>query len=357
MKLQTFEQFVYNKATQAEVIQEQRLMYKNIFGQFNEIKPILNEAHAMVDAGIFDDMLIEHLMVMDESEINENLFQKAKDKFNSAIATAKEKGKSALSDAQKVLIKLGGDISNVIKLIVKEIAAAAKKAFDTAKSVATKAASKSKGAIVKAVNGAKDKSLLATEIKNAKGMLGGLQKWVLSGFHKEAAKGMVDAAKTEESYYTIELGIYKAINEAINSGDLDFSDMINEGGGAEIPFVSSIAAKLNKIPPFSLLYKIKNAVKKVVGGALDKLSVWATEAAGAPGPYKFVALATIIGVIAEMEVKGVGKKLLKHSLHAIPGAGTVIVIAADVAKYLAYIAIIETLLAEVQGGDKEEAKA
>jgi hypothetical protein len=188
-------------------------------------------------------------------------------------------------------------------------------------------------------------------------MLKGLADYTLSGFSKEAAKGMAQAAKTEESnmHYQMELGIYKSINEAIKDGSLNFADMINEAGGAKIPFVSTIAAKLNKIPPFSLLYAVKNKVKKITGSALNKISVWATELAGAPGPYKFVALATIIGVIVEMEVKGVGKKLLKYSLHAIPGAGTVIAITADVAKYLAYIAIIETLLAEVKGS--EEAKA
>ena len=348
---------MYTKTTETEVIQEQRLMYKNIFAQFAEIKPVLSEAYSLIDSGVFDNMLIEHLVVMDELEIYENLFQKAKDKFDNAIQIAKQKGKQALSDSQTLIIRLGGDISNVIKLIVKEIAAAAKKAFDIAKAAATKAASASKGKILKAVDGAKDKSLLANEINNAKKMLSGLHTWVLSGFHKDAAKGMMSAAKADESYLTIELGIYKSINEAIELGELDFSDIINEGGGVEIPFVSAIAAKLNKIPPFSLLYKVKNEVKKATGKALDKLSIWATEAAGAPGPYKFIALATIIGVIVEMEVKGVGKKLLKHSLHVIPGAGTIIVIAADVAKYLAYIAIIETLLAEVKGNDKKTANA
>ena len=71
MKLQTFEQFVYNKATQAEVILEQRLMYKNIFTQFEQIKPVLNEAIEIIDMGIFDDMSFENLIAMDESEINE----------------------------------------------------------------------------------------------------------------------------------------------------------------------------------------------------------------------------------------------------------------------------------------------
>ena len=55
-----------------------------------------------------------------------------------------------------------------------------------------------------------------------------------------------------------------------------------------------------------------------------------------------------------MEVKGVGKKLLKFAVHGIPMVGTIISIAATVAKYLAYIAIIETLLSEVQGNEEPE---
>ena len=357
MKLHTLEQFLNEKATRAELIKEQRVMYKNIFAQFEEVKPVINEAMALVDSGIFDDMLVEDLLSMEEDQINENLFQKAKDKFNAAVTIAKEKGKNALSDTQQMLIKLGGNIANVIKLIAKELASAIRTVYEKMTPMALKAAENSKGDIIKGIKGIKDVNLLNTEIKNAKKILNSLASWVKKGFVKEAAKGMATAAKTDESNYTIELGLYKAINEAIKSGALDFSDMINEGEGAKIPFVSALAAKLNKIPPFSLLYKVKNKMKDFAGNALNKLSVWATEAAGAPGPYKFVALATIIGVIVEMEVKGLGKKALKHSLHAIPGAGTIIVIAADVAKYLAYIAIIETILTEVQSGDKKEAKA
>ena len=186
--LQTFEQFLNTKATYAEVIQEQRLMYKNIFAQFKQVEPVLNEAYAMVDMGIFDDMLIEHLMVMDETEINENLFKKAKDKFDSAVATAKEKGKSALSDTQKILIKLGGDIGNIIKLVVKELASMINEAYTISEKLAMKAAQKSKDDIVETVKGLKDANLLNTEIKNAKKMLNGLALWVKKDLLKKRLK-------------------------------------------------------------------------------------------------------------------------------------------------------------------------
>ena len=55
-----------------------------------------------------------------------------------------------------------------------------------------------------------------------------------------------------------------------------------------------------------------------------------------------------------ISLKGVGKKLLKLAFHGIPMVGTVISWAATIAKYLAYIAIIETLLAEAQGEEEPE---
>ena len=355
-RLLTINQFINEKATKAQVLVEQREMYKNIFGQFTEIKPFMNEAVALVDAGIFDDMLIENLVNMNEDDIYENLFQKAKEKFNRAKEVIKQKGKGALTDTQEMILKLGGDVSKVIKLIVENIAAACKKAYETVASAASAAAEKSKAELKKSLESMKDKNKLSEEIKNAKAMLKAMKGWVMGGFNQEATKAMTTAAKQDEGFsqYTMELALYKSINEAIAVGELDFSDMINEGGGAKIPFISSIAAKLNKIPPFQQLYAVKNKVKDFVGNGLETFSVWATEVAGAPGPYKFVALATLIGIIVEMEVKGIGKKLLKVAFHAIPFAGTIISWAATVAKYLAYIAIIETLLAEV--APKEETK-
>ena len=186
-------------------------------------------------------------------------------------------------------------------------------------------------------------------------MLGAFANWINNGFVKGAEKGMTQAAKQEEAinFLQFEIMLTENVNEAILSGELDLNDLVNEGGTVKIPFVSSIAKKLNKIPPFKTLYGVKNAAKDIVGSGLEKFSGYATEVAGAPGPYKFIALATIIGIIVEMEVKGAFKSLLKFALHGIPFVGTVISWAATIAKYLAYIAIIETILAEAQGEEKE----
>lgn len=344
MKLQTFEQFVYNKATQAEVIQEQRLMYKNIFTQFEQIKPVLNEAIEIIDMGIFDDMSFENLIAMDESEINENLFDKAKEKLAAAKKTLADKGKKALSDAQERILKIGGSISKVIKIIIETLSKAIKDAWSKMSALGKKAVSKFSGQIQSKVDGM-DKVKLAEEIKNANTVLKSMKAYITGGFIKQAAGAMQKGAKTDESRfnsYAFELGIYKNINEAVTSGELNFTDLVIEGeDDTKIPFVSAIAAKVNKIPPFSLLYKVKNMAKNAAGGILGTVSVYATELAGAPGPFKFIALAALIGIAAEIYVK---HKASHAIVHAVPGLGTAVSIAGNVAYVLAFVAFVETLM-------------
>lgn len=340
-----------------QLIRSRRDLAISVFERLEKIQPILTEAIEMVELGIFDNFTLETFSNFTEEELNENLFKIAKEKLEKAKETIKQKGKDALSNAQQKIIKFGGDVSKVIKTVIKQIQDAVKSAFDAGKSIAQKAIAKGKEKISKAIGEIKDPKKLSEELKNGKAMLAATAKWITSGFSKEAAGAMSKAAKdsgkeTKESFNPIyfELMITEGITHSIKSGEINLDELINEGGeGPKIPFISTIAAKLNEYPPFKQLYAIKNKTKKLVGGGLEKFSVWATDVAGAPGPYKFIALATIIGILVEMEVKGVGKKLLKFALHGIPGVGTIISVAATVAKYLAYIAIIETVLSEVQG--------
>lgn len=350
-----------------DLITARRNLAVAVFERLEEVQPILSEAIDMVELGIFDNFTLETFSNFTEEELNENLFKIAKEKLQKAKETIKQKGKDALSGAQEKIIKFGGDVSKVIKTVIKQIQDAVKKAFDSGKAIAQKAIAKAKEKVSKAVGEIKDPKKLSEDLKNAKSMLAATAKWVTGGFSKEAAGAMNKAAKTadggeaKESFNPLvfELIITEGIANSIRSGEIDLNEIINEGGGgAKLPFISKIAAKLNEYPPFKQLYAVKNKTKDIVGSGLEKFSSWATDVAGAPGPYKFIALATIIGILVEMEVKGVGKKLLKFALHGIPAVGTIISVAATVAKYLAYIAIIETILSEVQGDEepKEEPK-
>ena len=344
-----------------QLVRSRRDLAISIFERLEEVQPILTEAVEMVELGIFDGFSLEKFANFTDEQLNENLFKVAKEKLAKAKETIKQKGKDALSAAQERIIKIGGDVSKVIKTVIKQIQEAVKKAFDSGKAMAQKAISSGKEKVSKAIGQIKDPKKLSEDLKNAKAMLSSTAKWVTGGFSKEAAGAMSKAAKNaegeeaKESFNPLafELMITEGIANSIRSGEIDLDELVNEGGGgAKLPFISKIAAKLNEYPPFKQLYAVKNKTKDIVGGGLEKFSTWATDVAGAPGPYKFVALATIIGILVEMEVKGVGKKLLKFALHGIPAVGTIISVAATVAKYLAYVAIIETLLAEVQGEEK-----
>lgn len=344
-QLLTLGQFLNEKATREDLVQEQRLLYKNAFKQFEDLNECLDEAMALTDMGIFDGLIYEDF---ENEELYENLFDKAKEKFAAAKKALADKGKKALSDTQEKILAIGGSISKVIKMIVEALSKAIKEAFAKMTSLGKKATSKFSSQIQSKVEGM-DSVKLAEEIKNANTVLKAMKAYVTGGFIKQAANAMQKGAKADESVfnpYAFELGVYKNINEAITTGALDFTDLVIEGeGGPKIPFVSAIAAKVNKIPPFSLLYKVKNTAKDIAGGALSTMSYYATELAGAPGPYKFIALATLIGIAAEIYVKHKASHAL---VHAVPGLGTIVGIAGNVAYFLAFIAFVETLLKKAE---------
>lgn len=324
-----YDQFLAEK----ELVKSNRELMINIFKQFEDLAPVMESAVMMVNEGWFD----APLMSINE----ENLFQKAKAKFDQAVQVAKEKGKQALSDTQQKIMQLGGNIANVIKLIVEKLKEWITQLWEAAKGAYAKVAGSKTEELKSKIEGksADYKNKLATEVKNFKQMASGVTGWIGSGFTKDVAKGAMDAAKQDESVI-FNLAMVQAINEAVITGAIDFTDLIEEGEGG-IPFVSAIAHKLHDVPPFNLLDKVKKAAEKVAGSALNKISYYATELAGAPGPFEFVALASLIGIFAEVKFKGAAKHAI---LHAIPGLGTVASIISNIAMGMALVAVIETLL-------------
>lgn len=330
--LLTFESFVANQ----NIVETRRELMINIFNQFDEIKPIMNEATLMVESGIFDDGF--------ESINEENLIGKMKAKFDNAMQVVKAKGKEALTDTQEKIIKLGGNIGNIIKLMVEKLKEWVKSLFEAATSHFKSAAASKSDEIKKAIEGS-DKKKIAVEVKNLKDIASATAKWATSGFVQDTTKAAATAAKEdvkEDVKETFELAVLQSINEAVISGELDFTDMVGESEGG-IPFVSAIAHKMHHIPPFNLLDKVKQGAEKVAAGVLNKLSYYANKLAGAPGPYQFVALAAIIGIIVEVKFKGVAKHAL---LHAVPGLGMIAGIISNTAMALAVIGIVESLMSK-----------
>ena len=342
MELLTFESFT----TSSRIIESRRQLLINIFNQFEDIKPIMNEAIAIVELGSLDEAF--------EGEINEeSIMAKMKDKLAQAVAVAKEKGKKALTGAQQKIIQLGGSIGNVIKLMIGKLKEWISAAFTAAKGFYNKAAQTKSGDIKDMISkaGSDTKNLMIKEIGQLKSVTGSAATWVMSGFSKEATKAAAEAAK-EDVKESFELAILESINEAVLSGELDFTDILeSDGHEAGIPFVSKIAHKMHHIPPFNLLDKVKQGAEKVAAGVLNKLSYYATELAGAPGPFKFVALAAIIGIIAEVQFKGIAKSAI---LHALPGVGTVAYLISNIAMALAVVGIVEAIIKAEKGEEGQD---
>jgi hypothetical protein len=341
MKIKSYEGFIANK----KLVESRRQVIINVLEQFEEIKPIMNEALLIVEFGIFDEGF--------DNLNEENLISKMKAKFDAAVEVAKEKGKQALTKSQEVIIKLGGKIASIIKLIVEKLKEWVDAAWTAAKSAYASGAQSKIKEITAAIEKKSDesKNLLLKEVKQGKQVVSATVGWITSGFVKDTAKAAQEAA-SEDVKEAFEIAILNSINEAVINGDIDFTDLVKESDehGPSIPFVSAIAHKMHHIPPFNLLDKVKQAAEKVAKGTLGKLSYYATELAGAPGPFEFLALAGIIGIIAEVQVKGIAKHAL---LHAVPGLGTVASIISNVAMLLAVIGIIEA----VMGKEKDEEEA
>lgn len=326
-----YDQFLNHKS----LTESRRTLLVNIFNQFEDVKPYMNEAVLLVEAGIFD-------AAFDEELNEESLMAKMKAKFDNAMQIAKEKGKKALTDTQEKILQMGGKITTVIKTLVNALAKWIADTLAAAKAHFSKVASSNSDKIASAVDKIKDTHKIAIEVKNLKAIIGSTGAWLKSGLISQVNKGAVEVAK-EDANESIDIPVFEiilleSINDAIINGDLNFTDLLESGG---IPFVSAIAHKLHEVPPFNLLHKVQAAAEKVAAGALNKLSYYATELAGAPGPYEFVALAAIIGIVAEVQFKGAAKHAL---IHFIPGIGTIAYMISHVAMALAVIGIVEALI-------------
>jgi uncharacterized membrane protein YuzA (DUF378 family) len=316
----------------------------NIFNQFEDVKPYMNEAVLLVESGIFDNAF--------DDELNEeSIMAKMKAKFDNAVQIAKEKGKKALTDTQEKILQLGGKIGSVIKTLVSALAKWISDTFSAAKAHFSKVASASNDKITAAVTKIEDTNKLAIEVKNLKAVIGSTGAWLKSGLVNQVSGAAASAAK-EDANENIDIPVFEiilleSINDAVISGDLNFMDLLEGEGG--IPFVSAIAHKLHEFPPFNLLHKVQGAAEKVASGVLNKLSYYATELAGAPGPYEFVALAAIIGIVAEVQFKGMAKTAI---INLIPGIGTIASVISYVAMGLAVVGIVEALIKK-QGEDQK----
>lgn len=383
----------YNEfLTEKEVLISRRNFYTKAFPQFlNEDE--LVEANVLINEGLFDNFSLEKIEMLNESDLYEslllelNLIQKLKDKAVDAYQVVKDKGKKALSAIQQGVLAVGGKIVNIIKKIVENIKLIAKKAFEAGKKMAAKAKSKMMSAFQSELDSGKtnDKDAMKNKLKslkddvlNAKKVGQHVAKWCTKDVAKETADAIIKGSKedidkskkdkdTNESmgYRSIDLfmehSLYNTFSAAIDAGEMDLNEIeqqLNEAGdkkAAKIPFISTIAKFVNKFPPFSILKAYKEKGAEVAGGLLANLSKMATKVMGAPGPYKFLAVATFIGIAFELAMKGAIKTLMTSLL--FPPAAPFISAAFNAAYVLVAIAALEVILGTIEDDDADDAKA
>tara|TARA_Y100000385_G_scaffold289325_1_gene358426 strand:- start:10591 stop:11802 length:1212 start_codon:yes stop_codon:yes gene_type:complete len=382
-------------ATDSQVIKNRRAFYAEAFTQFlNEDE--LKEANLLINEGLFDKFGFSKIERLNENELYEslileyNFIQKLADKAKAAVEVVKDKGKKALSKLQKGVVAIGGKITGLIKKIVDNVKAVAKKAFAAAKGVAEKAKGKMTEAFTKELNSLKSqkKAVQNEKIKsikrdtnNAKKVANHVIKYVQGDFGSETAKAIAkgakeeipgtekeDAAKESFSYRSFELmmenSLYLSFTEAMKAGELKLSEveeqlqMLEEGGDAEaakIPFISTITKFINLFPPFSLLKGIKEVGAEFSGSVLSALSYRATQVLTAPGPFKFVAISTFIGIIFELIAKETVMTQFAASL-LLPPAAPFITMLTSCAYVLVGITVLEVLVGTVldHKDDKKE---
>lgn len=329
MYVLNFDEFILEN----KVIEERRNLLINVMSQFSNDVSFMNESLVMINIGMFDDLF--------EGNINEeSIAAKMKAKFDAAVQTAKTKGKEALSNTQELVIKLGGSIANVIKLMVQKLKEWVSENVQKAKSFYKNQVSSKMGDIEKAIDNAQEetRNTLIKEVKNLKAISSSVLSWVSSGFVSDTTKAAASAVKEGIEF---ELNLLKLINESIINKTLDFSMFESEGHSTGIPYVSTIAHKMHHVPPFNLLDKVKKGAETVAAGTLNRFSYYATELAGAPGPFEFKAMASLIGIITEVQFKGVAKHII---ISALPGLGLILSLISHSAMVLALIAVVETFL-------------
>lgn len=324
-------------------------------------------------------VMYENNMILDifnETLNEESLAQKWADKAAAAIETAKEKGKSALSTAQERILKIGKDIKSLVTVVVESIAKFMKAAWEYLREKVKSSYDKKKEDIIAAAKPKIDKhgvKKTSQEIDNLKTMCKAAVTWATSAFTKEAGSGLMKAANTDEKLSFVDIlekSIYIAIGDMIAEGeeiDFDTINLLNEneGGTVNIPFLSSLAKKIAEIPPFSLLHKAEHFVAEQANNGLEKLSVVLSKFMSVPGPFEFIVVGSLFGLVTGYAIKhGVTELIHEIGMNAIvasvavllPGIGWILGTLKIVAKGVWLVNVVETAITLASSVKKDKEK-
>ena len=353
------------------------------------------------------DLVLESI---DEKLFEESLLKKAQNRLKALQQKVKEKGKEALndlSDKSKALLKVGGQILKPVKTIIDKLAEVAAKAWDKLKgagaAAVNKASEKIKGTVSGWMKKGEKKKSLTEEVGNLGAMgkgAGAIAKEWKGFMTKGAAKAAQEDGGGKNENVSAEDMIEEEINssiktwgmmmesaaclatvEVLNEGCsteqlleefaliekhnlLEDSSMLSEGGhgdegGIKIPFVSAILDKMHHMPPFSLFAKLGKMAEGVANNVLEKVSFYLNKLGG-PGPFKFVVIGALIGIVVTYYSESATKSALFSQGGAlilgiaVPGAGILYTIMKYGGIAIALHEVVKTAMgAEEKGGDEK----
>jgi hypothetical protein len=359
------------KATAADIMSIEESLVFNLMTE--DYSPILLEA---IDTGNYQ--------LINDTFLNENFLQKAKARYDSLKDKISSKGKEALdkvSDASKNLLKVGGDILKPISQIIAKMGELIKKAWERAQAIIKESLDNAMPELKKRIkslikSGDSKKSLIA-ELTNVKSMSSAGVKIIKGDYVAMLGKAADTAAKSDESDSFASMMYCSAINaatELIQNGygvakiqeelklyDETLLESEHGSGGLNIPFVSAIMKKLGNVPPFKYFHKLEATVAKKVNSGLDRASIFISKIGG-PGPYKFLVIGGLVGVVAGYKAESLTKEAIFSDHGAkilgfvIPGASVIYSIIKYTGLALAVYGAVSEIVGHDEAGDKDHSK-
>jgi len=311
-------------------------------------------------------------LFFEESLNEESIADKIKAKAQAALATAKERGKNALSKTQEVILKMGGNIKAIINKIMEAIKGFLSKSWEYIKG---QVESKYEGIRDKILESAKGKfkgkqDVAKEEIGNLSSMTSAGLKWATGGVVDSMSKGLEKASSVEESYTNIIENVYCLSIADMIREDWSFVNALKtdeifegEGGGIKIPFLSSLAKRVANYEPFKTLHNVEHLAEEGANKGLSKISSFMSKVANAPGPFEFVVIGAIFGLITGYAIKAGVKSLIQEIgttaagaviVSAIPGIGIVLMSMKYTAKGIWCVAVCEQAIGIAKGDKKPE---
>lgn len=275
----------------------------------------------------YDRKILESYTNFSLSEylINENFFDKLKDRYDKAATVVKnipDNAKNALNsiiDAAKTSVDFVKNLVSQLNVYINKMI--------TVTSDKIKNKLKVDQNFIKQIKdtNAKNKDGLLNDMKECKNVI---------SFYKDKLTGILSTKLTT------------AFTQVVTSEDLPLEEKLNymkESLTMGKNVISSLIHGIEKVPPFSWLSKVKEMAEKGVNNVVSALSYF-TQQLGGP-KFEIPVIASLLGIAFEYNVKGLAKHGLLEviGLATLPAIAVLIKIIAYVATFVAAILVIDDI--------------